>query len=110
MRRFSLLSKILLWFFLNLFILSLALVILLQVRVRFSQDSPLWGRTGARIETLQHLVPHDLADKPPQEMDDVLQRYAEVFDADIVLLNRYGQTLLAGKKLTDPATTEAICG
>lgn len=98
--RFSLFSKIMLWFFLNL--LLLAAIFLIVFNFRFAPNSPLFRGTDYRIESLTRQIANETNDKTRAERDRILKSYS---DANLVefLLFDYRGVQIGGKETNLPA-------
>ena len=94
--RLSIFSKIILWFFLNLVVLSAILTIFFQIRFHVPPDSILAGSTSHKTISLYRMIRHDMATTPPARWDALLDRYAQGFDAELTLVTLDGQRLAGG--------------
>ncbi len=100
--RFSLFSKIMLWFFLNLLLLGAVLALVLSFYFRFDMRSPLLGGSSGRIEALTRSIESEMHDKSRAERDELLKRYAETYQVEFFMFDNKGKQL-AGKETTLPA-------
>jgi two-component system sensor histidine kinase CpxA len=98
--RFSLFTKIILWFFLNLLVIGAGLVFIFNFR--FDPNSPYFGRTSNRIEAVTRLIESETNERSRAERDDVLQKYSGEYKADFFLFDNQGRQL-GGKETTLPA-------
>ncbi len=104
--RFPLLLKILVWFFLNLVVLGVALYVVLKVQFRFGLDSLLAGRVGERVQAVSDVMADELKAKPRSAWDEVLQRFGKAYKVEFLLFRRDG-TQVAGQSVTLPAAVAA---
>jgi two-component system sensor histidine kinase CpxA len=98
--RFSLFSKIMLWFFLNLFVLALVLLLVFNYRPD-SGASSFFGSSN-RIEAVTREIESRLNKKTRAERDDILQKYSEQYGVEFVLFDSQGQQI-GGKATQLPA-------
>ena len=92
--RFPLLARILVWFFLNLAMLAVVLVLLL--RAEFRLDALIAGRGGERVQQLADLLVGELRDCPRDEWDAILQRFGESYGIRLLLFAP-GEEQVAGE-------------
>ncbi len=104
--RFSLFAKIMAWFFLNLLLLGVILLLIFNVNFRFSPNSPFFGGLANRIEAVTRLISSEVNDKARAERDDVLKRYSEVYGVEFFLFDNRGNQL-GGREITLPAEVSA---
>jgi hypothetical protein len=71
--RFSLFSKIMLWFFLNLLLLGAIFWLIFNLNFRFEGNSPFFGGASNRIETVARLINQETNEKSREERDTVLK-------------------------------------
>ena len=100
--RFSLFSKIMLWFFLNLLLLAGIFLLIFGLNVRFERGSPFFGGTSNRMETVSRLIESATDEQPREARDAVLQRYSEAYGVDFYLFDYQGNQL-GGKSVSLPA-------
>ena len=86
--RFSLFSKIMLWFFLNL--LLLAAIFFLLFNFRFAPDSPLFRGPDYRIESITRQIANETNDKTRVERDEILKRYSDANGVEFLLFDYRG--------------------
>ena len=99
--RLSIFSKIILWFFLNLLVLSAVFVIFFQIRFHVSPDSVLAGSTSHKTISLYRMLRRDISVTPRDQWDSLLERYADGFDAELTLISLDGRRI-AGSKAPVP--------
>jgi two-component system, OmpR family, sensor histidine kinase CpxA len=97
--RFSLFTKIMLWFFLNL--LLLAAIFLILFNFRFAPQSPFFRGTAYRIETVTRLVSDETSEKSRAERDEVLRKYGELNRVEFFLFDNRGNQL-GGREIVLP--------
>src|SRR6185369_166702 len=100
--RFSLFTRILLWFFLNLVVLGAVLLLFFNLQFRLRPESPLVGDAGNQIENIARLMMIEMYGKPREERDAIAQRYSDRHQAAFLLYDNSGE-LLAGKATGAPA-------
>ena len=96
---FSLFTKIMLWFFLNL--LLLAAIFLLLFNFRFAPDSPFFRPTDFRIVNITRQISEETNDKSRAERDEILKRFTETYAVDFFMFDYTGQQI-GGKEITLP--------
>jgi two-component system sensor histidine kinase CpxA len=99
--RFSLFTRIMLWFFLNLIVISAALVALFNLQFRLEPNSPLLAVSSARIENVARAISDDVRNKSREERDAILLRYSEAYRLDFMIYANTGEKL-AGKESSMP--------
>ena len=82
----SLFIKILLWFFLNIFVLAAVAVGVLNIRPQLPPDSPFGLWTGGRFPTAVHLVSMELSESNPEDWTGILQKFSKTYKVDFSLL------------------------
>lgn len=97
--RFPLLARILVWFFLNL--AMLAVVLLLLVRAEFRLDTLIAGRGGERVQQLADVLVGELRDRPRSEWEAILQRFGESYGIRLLLFTP-GEEQVAGEPMVLP--------
>lgn len=82
----SLFAKILAWFFLNMVLVTAALMVFFIFQQRINLQA-LFGRQGAdRLQTTGMLIAHDLSQSPQIDWPDILARHASVHQVDFTIL------------------------
>lgn len=99
--RFSLFSKIMICFFLNLLLLGAIFLLIFGLNVRFERGSPFFGGTSNRIETVSRLIESETDEKSREDRDAILQRYSDAYKVDFYLFDFRGNQL-GGKPVTLP--------
>lgn len=99
--RFSLFTRILLWFFLNLVVLGAVLLLFFNLQFRLRPESPLAGSGGNQVENIARLMVVEMYGKPREERDAILQRYSERHRVTFLLYENSGERL-AGKESEPP--------
>lgn len=97
--RFSLFSKIMLWFFLNL--LLLAAIFFLLFNFRFAPDSPIFRGSDYRIESVTRQIANETNDKNRSERDEILKRYSVANGVEFYLFD-YRGIQIGGRETTLP--------
>jgi two-component system sensor histidine kinase CpxA len=98
--RFSLFSKIMLWFFLNLVILGAILFLIFNFR--FDSRSSSFFRSANRIEAVTRQIESETSEKTRIERDEILRRYSEQYGVEFFLFDNQGRQL-GGRETTLPA-------
>lgn len=98
--RFSLFSKIMIWFFLNL--LLLAGIFLALFSFRFAPDSRFFRSTAYRIENIARAISEESNEKSGAERNEILKRYSETYGIEFFLFDSNGKQL-AGREISLPA-------
>ncbi len=104
--RFSLFTKIMAWFFLNLVLLGVILFLIFNLNFRFSPRSPLLGGSSNRIESLTRLITREINQKTRSERDEILKRYSEAYNVEFFLFDNTGRQL-GGREITLPGPVHA---
>lgn len=94
--RFSLFTKIMLWFFLNLLFLALVLIFVFNSELRFSP-----GFSPNRLEALARLITDETLDKTRTERDEILERFTEVYQVEFFIFDDSANQL-AGRETALP--------
>lgn len=105
--RFSLYTKILLWFFLNLIVLGAVMLVFFNFQFRLAPDSPIRGESGMRIDVIAQMMTLEMNDQTKGDRDAILDRYSEIYQVDFLLYSIDG-VQLAGKDITLPDEIKAI--
>ena len=92
--RLSLPIKILLWFFLNLAILVVVFVLLFSAEYQFNLDWLFASAARQRVDAMRALVVDDLNTHPPDEWEDVLDRFSTAYRVRFTLFDDRGRHLL----------------
>jgi two-component system, OmpR family, sensor histidine kinase CpxA len=104
--RFTLLPKILTWFFLNLVVLGAASYFVLKVQFRFGLESLLAGRLGERIQAVGDVITGELKGRPIVAWDEVLKNVGKAYKVQFFLFRQDG-TQIAGESVSLPPTVLA---
>jgi two-component system sensor histidine kinase CpxA len=104
--RFSLFSKIILWVFLNLLLLGACLWLVFSLAFRFEPQTPFFGGTSSRMETVTRVLERELDAKSRSERDEILKRYSENYSVEFFLFENTGKQL-GGRDITLPAEVSA---
>ncbi len=98
--------KILLWFFLNLAFLVVGFLLLFNAEYHFNLDWVFASHAQQRVESMRDLIVDDLNTQPPDEWDDVLDRFDDAYHVRFALYDERGNHLL-GTVDTLPAEVHA---
>lgn len=101
--RFPLFAKILVWFFLNLALLSAVLYGYIRIQFHVGLDSLFSEQAGSRMENISNLLEAELRETPRANWDAVLERFAAAYDGVDFHLVRPNGTRVAGTPVELPA-------
>lgn len=90
---FSIFSKLLVWFFLNLLLITLLLVVIFQLRFHFAPGSPLAGRALHNTASLRFLLIHEIKNSSRDKWNEILERYSGAFKMRLHLVTSEGRVL-----------------
>lgn len=99
--RLNLLSKILLWVFINLLVLSVVLFFIFNLQFNFAPNSPLLGAMNERIEIIAEMIANESAEKSRIERDEILQTYSNNYGIEFTLFTNEGEQI-GGKNIKLP--------
>lgn len=88
--RFSLFSKIMLWFFLNLVLLGVVLLFVFNLNVRSAPGSRFWAN---RVETMARPITEETSGRDRTFRDEVLKRYSTTYGVEFFIFNSKGEQL-----------------
>lgn len=86
----SLFSKILLWFFMNLALVTSVLVVFFAFQSQIDLHSIFGQQASDRLRTAGRLISHELNQLPTTNWSGVLTRHAEIHQVDFVLILKGG--------------------
>jgi len=86
----SLFSKILLWFFINLALVAVVLVVFFAFGSQIDLHAIFGQQASDRLRTAGRLISHELNQVPTANWSDVLARHAEIHQVDFALLSKGG--------------------
>src|SRR5215472_7837436 len=98
--RFSLFTKVLLCFFLNLIVLTTFFYLVFNLNFHLGPNS-VAGNLNGPIESIAHRFSYESHDMDRAERDDLIKRYHETYKVDFWLISDR-QELLAGPPLDLP--------
>lgn len=100
--RFSLFTKIIVWFFLNLLLLAAILFVFFSFNFRFRPNSGFSGGFGSNIESVTRQIAIELDEKNRDERDEILKNYSEKYKGvEFFLFDNKGSQL-GGREITLP--------
>lgn len=99
--RLPLSAKILLWFFLNLALLSGAFYLLLRAEFRFGMDWVLSAGAGERLQAVSDIIATELNDAPRAEWTEVMKRFSKAYRVQFSVFRDDG-VQLAGEAVDLP--------
>lgn len=99
--RFSLFTKILLWFLLNLLVLGAVFLTVFNLQFGFAPDSPLFAASN-RLDRVARLITDEIGTAGQTERDAILQRYSLSYKIEFLLYANTGERL-AGQETQLPA-------
>jgi two-component system sensor histidine kinase CpxA len=105
----KLLTKILIWVFINLLVLGVVLYFIFNLQFRFGPGSPLMRAAEQRLEIIAALISAETADKTRSERDIVLQKYSEKYGIEFTLFTNRSEQL-GGKSLELPEKIKNALG
>jgi two-component system sensor histidine kinase CpxA len=92
----SLYSKILIWFFLNLVVLSAVFLVFFNLQFRFPPDSVLSDATGNRLGFVARSISDELRTALRDQRNAILQRYSASYQVEFILCTNTGEKLAGG--------------
>ncbi len=92
--RLPLYVKILLWFFLNVVLLAAVIGLLFNAQFSFDFDWFLTSGARARVEVVRDLIVGELNNVPPDEWQQVLDRYSDAYKVRFSLVDDDGHRLI----------------
>jgi len=105
--RFSLFSKILLWFLLSFVLIGGVALLLLARSVDLEPESALRGENAPQIRAGIRLLGQELRAAAGEQWDGILEKFGEAYEVQIILFDRHGHRL-AGADL--PLPPEVMAG
>ena len=105
--RLNLLSKILLWVFINLLVLGAVLFFIFNLQFNFSPNSPLLGAANERIEVVAEMIATESNGKSRAERDEILKKYSDNYGLTFTLFTNSGEQL-GGQEIELPAQIKQI--
>lgn len=99
----SLYGQILLWFFLNLALVAVVLILVLQVQFRIDPRSVIGGRTHEQFQAVASILAKELQSAPRSDWHEIMDRYAEAYNTSFAVYRPGGRDLLAGEDLVLPS-------
>jgi two-component system sensor histidine kinase CpxA len=99
--RFSLSTKILIWFFANLLLICAAAYAFIEFEFHVGPESLLGGRAGQRIEALAALVHGEIGAAPESKWDGILTGAGNLYGIHLVLVSPEGRRI-AGEDIALP--------
>ena len=99
--RFSLFTKIVLWFLFSFAVIGAAAIALIRLQARLDPELPFSGKSADRIRASVKLIADELVQTSNEEWDAVLARWSEAYQVEFALYNRDGDKI-AGADLKPP--------
>jgi two-component system sensor histidine kinase CpxA len=93
MIRLPLYSKILLWFFLNLLVLGVAIYALFSAQFRVGPDWLLSSGVTERLQAVARVLTEDLNARPRSEWDEILRRFSTAHRVQFLVFRNDGEQL-----------------
>lgn len=106
--RLPLYSQILLWFFVNLAVVGLGLVLLMRAQLNLGLDSLLGGNTGERLMALGRAVGGEVRGLPRDRWDGVLERLGTAYGVGLSLRGPGGEPIAGFRDPLPPRVAEVI--
>lgn len=107
--RFSLFSRILLWFLLSFFLIGAIVFAFFLLHVRMDPESPLRGKSASRLRSTVRLISQELNEAPRAQWDAILARWTEAYNVTFTLYSPHGMHL-AGTELPLPQEVSELMG
>ena len=106
--RLNLLSKILLWVFVNLLVLGVVLYFIFNLQFSFAPESPLLGPMNERIEIIAGTIANESDEKSRAERDEILKKYSETYGVEFTLFANTGEQLGGNEINLPPEIKDAL--
>jgi two-component system sensor histidine kinase CpxA len=106
----SLFSKILLWFFMNLALVAVVLVMFFAFGSQIDLHAIFGHQASDRLRTAGRLISHELNQVPTANWSDVLARHAEIYQVDFALLLKNGSQSLSKDMDIPEAVMKMVMG
>ncbi len=107
--RLNLLSKILLWVFINLAVLGVVLYFIFNLQFNLAPQSPLLGPMNERIEIIALMIANESNEKSKEERNEILKRYSETYGVEFTLFVNTGEQL-GGNEINLPTEIKEALG
>jgi two-component system, OmpR family, sensor histidine kinase CpxA len=104
----SLFTKILLWFFMNLALVSLVLIVFFSVHSQLDLHTLLGRETFDRMRIAGRLIAYDLHQVPRDNWRDVLARHGEIYQVDFALVLADGEKVQSKNTNVPEAVMEMV--
>jgi two-component system sensor histidine kinase CpxA len=92
--RFSLFTRILLWFFLNLIVIGAVLFLLFHMLSRVSPEASPFEPAGRRLGIVAQSITAEMTETASrEERDQLLQRYSDLYQVEFQLFDNAGEQL-----------------
>jgi two-component system sensor histidine kinase CpxA len=99
--RLNLLTKILLWVFVNLLVLGIVLYFIFNLNFRFAPNSPLLGAANERLEGIAAIISAETRGKNRAEIDKILKDFSQEYGLDFTIFTNQGEQV-GGKEINLP--------
>jgi len=96
--RFSIFSKIILWFFFNLLVLAGVLWLIFSFSFRFESIS---SGTAHKMDSVSRQISEELNEKTRAERDDILKKYSDTYNVEFFYFDNQGKQI-GGREITLP--------
>jgi two-component system sensor histidine kinase CpxA len=106
----SLFSKILLWFFMNLALVTVVLMVFFTFQSQIDLHAIFGQRASDRLRTAGSLISNELKHVPTANWSDVLARHAEIYQVDFALLFKGGSRILSKNMDIPEAVMKMVMG
>jgi len=106
----SLFSKILLWFFMNLALVAVVLVMFFAFGSQIDLHAIFGQQASDRLRTAGRLISHELKQVPTANWSEVLARHAEIYQVDFALLLKGGSRCLSKDMDIPEAVMKMVTG
>jgi two-component system sensor histidine kinase CpxA len=106
----SLFSKILLWFFMNLALVAVVLVVFFAFGSQIDLHAIFGQQASDRLRTAGRLISHELNQVPRANWPDVLARHADIYQVDFALILKDGSHSLSKNMDIPEAVMKMVMG
>ncbi len=89
--RLNLLTKILLWVFVNLLVLGGVLYFIFNLNFRFEPNSPLLSAASERLEGIGAIISAETRGKSRGEIDEILQGFSKKYGLEFAIFTNEGE-------------------
>jgi two-component system, OmpR family, sensor histidine kinase CpxA len=106
----SLFAKILSWFFLNLTLVAMILIVFFAFQSQMDLDAAFGRRMFDRMRVAERLISHDLNQTTQANWPDVLTRHSEIHQVNFALVLEDGTTFLSKDMVVPEDVLKTVVG